>query len=132
MIIKTYIPRDDKFAQMNARIIPIITLAVIVGSMGLVQQASAEFGTTMVWMTVTNTKTDTVKTSEWASEGYLFERSIPIDVDDLKEKKIKQIFGTTKFTFTWQMDEYEATWYHFKVAIGTKTDPSKTLRITFV
>jgi Ni/Co efflux regulator RcnB len=117
---------------MNARIILVIALTVMVGSMALAQQASAELSTNKVWMTITNTKTDTVKTVEWTYERYLFERNIPIDVDDLKEQKIKRIFGTMKFTFTWQLKQYEATWHHFKVVIATKTDPSKTLRVEFV
>ena len=108
---------------MNIRILPI---------MALVQQASAEFGTYKVWMTVTNTKINTVKTMEWTSERFLFEKNIPINVDHLKEEKIKQTFGTTKFTFTWQIGQYESTWHHFKVTIGTKAPPSTTLRIAFI
>jgi hypothetical protein len=53
-------------------------------------------------------------------------------VDHLKAKKIKQIFGTNKFTFTWQMDNYETSWHHFKVSIGMKAQPGTTLRVTFI
>lgn len=117
---------------MDRRILPIMTLAVMVGTIGLVQQASAEFGEHKVWMSITNTKTGTVKTMEWTSTAFLFEAgSIPVDVDHLKERKVKQIFGTTDFTFTWQMANYEAEWYHFKVVIGTKAEPGKTFKITF-
>jgi len=132
LIERSLISHEMITHQMHARILSIITLVAMFGSIGLVQQASAEVGAAKVWMTITNTKTDTVKTLQWIPDRYLFEKSIPVDVDHLKEKKIKQIFGTTKFTFTWQFDKYEATWHHFKVVIGTKTDPSKTLRITFV
>ncbi|MFQ5940630.1 MAG: hypothetical protein ACE5KA_02895 [Nitrososphaerales archaeon] len=117
---------------MDARIVPILVLAMIVGSMQLVQQASADFSTQTVWMTITNTKTDTIKTIKWTSERYLFEKSITVDVDHLKEKKINQIFGTNKFTFTWQMDKYEATWYHFKVDLEMRAGAGTTLRIVFI
>lgn len=67
----------DEICQMNIRILPIIALAVIVGTMALVQQASAEFGTYKVWMTVTNTKINTVKTVEWTSERFSSKRIFP-------------------------------------------------------
>lgn len=117
---------------MNRNMLPIVALAVIIGIMGLAQQVNADFGTHTIWMNIKNTKTDTVKTVEWTSERFLFEKNIPVDVDHLKVKKIKQIFGTNKFTFTWQMDNYEANWHQFQVSIGMKAQPGTTLRVTFI
>lgn len=117
---------------MDPRIIPIVALAAMVGTMGLTQQVSADTGMQKVWMTITNTKTDTVKVVEWESQRYLFEKNIPFDVDDIKEKKIKRIFGTNKFTFTWQMNSYDSSWYHFNVSIEMKPTPGTTMRVVFI
>ncbi len=117
---------------MNVRILLIIALATMVGSMVLVQQASAEFGERKVWMTITNTRTDTVKTIEWTSDRFLFESSVTVDVHWLQLKKIKDVFGTNKFTFTWQSKMHEVEWHHFKVTINADTIAGSNLRITFI
>jgi hypothetical protein len=108
-----------------------IALAAIVGSMGLVQYANADFGPQEIWMSITNTKTDTVKLLKWQVGKHLFEENISIDLDHMMGKKIENIFGTTQFRFTYQMNKYEETWHDFKVALGSKVHPGKPLLVTF-
>ena len=115
---------------MAAKILA-IALAAIVGSMGLVQYANADFGPQDIWMSITNTKTGTVKLLKWQVEKHLFEENISIELDQTMGKKIENIFGTTQFRFTYQMGKYEETWHDFKVALGSKVHPGKPLLVTF-
>src|SRR5574341_1532883 len=108
-----------------------IALAAMVGSMGLVQYANADYGTQEIWMSITNTKTGAVKLLKWQVEKHLFEENISIDLDHMMGKKIENIFGTTQFRFTYQMNKYEETWHDFKVALGSKVNPGKPLLVTF-
>ena len=85
----------------GARILIAAVLVVAVGTMGVAQYTKADFGKTNVWMNITNMKTNTVKTLKWEASGFQFESNVPVAVDSLKEKKIKQIFGTNEFKFTW-------------------------------
>lgn len=116
----------------GARILIVAVLVVAVGTMGVAQYAKADFGKTSVLMNITNMKTNTVKTLKWETDGFQFERNISVVVDPLKEKKVKQIFGTNEFKFTWQLQEYETVWYNFKVSIGIKAQPGKPIKISFM
>ncbi|MGH7909574.1 MAG: hypothetical protein ACRENW_06980 [Thermodesulfobacteriota bacterium] len=108
-----------------------IALAAMVGSMGLVQYANADFGIQEIWMSIANTKTGTVKLLKWQVGKHLFEENISIDLDHMMEKKIESIFGINQFKFTYQMNKYEETWHDFKVALGSKVHPGKPLLVTF-
>lgn len=120
--------------KLNARVLVVITLTIVLGTIGMTPQpqANADFGTTTVLMNITNTKTNTVKTLEWGADRYQFEENFAVNVDDLKEKKIKQIFGTNEFVFTWQFHEYQTEWYHFKVNIATQVQPTNPMKVTFM
>lgn len=116
---------------MVARILTVIALAAVVASMGIVQQGTADYGTQEIWMSITNTKTGTVKLLKWEVGRHLFEENVSIDLDHLMGKKILGIFGTTQFRFTWKMSEYEQTWHDFKVVLGSQVHPGKPLLVTF-
>ena len=109
-----------------------IVLTVAIGLMPLAQHANADYGNKTVMMTITNTKTNNVKMLKWDMSRYQFEENIKVPVDNLKEKKIEQIFNTNKFVFTWQLNEYDATWYHFKVKIAAHTQPTNPMKVTFI
>jgi hypothetical protein len=117
--------------KYDARVIVAVVLAVAIGSAGIAQSVHADFSRKSVWMNVVNMKTNTAKTLEWEAKGYQFEKDIPVQIDELKERKIKQIFGTKEFKFTWQLQEYETVWYHFKVSIGFKAPLGKPIKISF-
>jgi hypothetical protein len=109
----------------------ILSIALVVGSTALVQRASADLGYTTVTMSVINTKTNAEKTMQWDVYRYQFEQNFPVPVDDLMERKIKQIFKTNQLIFTYQLDTYEATWHHFKVKISTKEPLTNPVKISF-
>jgi hypothetical protein len=108
-----------------------IALVAIVGSTGLVQYANADFGVQEIWMSITNTKTGTVKLLKWQVEKHLFEENISIDLDPMMEKRIENIFDVNQFKFTYQIGKYEKTWHDFKVVLGSKVHPGKPLLVTF-
>lgn len=117
---------------MNRKVLAIIALVILVGSVVVLPQVSAERGQSKVSMTITNTKTGTVKTLEWTAAKYDYEKNISIDVDDIKLKKLKQIFDTAKFSFAWQTRVHEAMWYHFKVSIEANPTVGSNLQVTFI
>lgn len=115
----------------HLKIAGIVMLCVAAGMIGLAGVASAEVGKPAVWMSITNTKTGTMKTLKWEPDGYEFEKKVTISVDDMKDRKIKQVFGTNEFRFTWQLVSYENAWQHFIVTIGTKAEPGRPINVFF-
>jgi hypothetical protein len=85
-----------------------------------------------IWLKVTNTKTQTIHVTEWTPGAYQFEENIPIDVPDFRLTKLKRIFGTDSFTFTFQKKASEANWFHFSVELGGTPSIGEVLSIKFV
>ncbi len=98
------------------------------------EQASAQVGKQemMVLLKVTNTKTQTVHVTEWDLAAYQFEENIPVDVPDFRLSKLKRIFGTDSFTFTYQKKVIEANWIHFEVELSGTPSVGEVLSIRFV
>ncbi len=109
----------------------VAALVAIVGSMGIAQQVRAEFGTDAFWMSITNTKTGTVKELKWDVSRYHFQKKILINIDDFTVEKIRQVFGKDRFEFNTLVRSYEAKWHHFNVAIGINRQLGTNLRIVF-
>lgn len=111
--------------------LPIIALVAMLGSLGLVQQASADFSSTTVWMSITNTKSGTVKELTWDLPKYRFQDKVLIQLDGLTIRKINQIFNTNTFNFNTYIGAYEAEWYHFNVVIGMNRHIGSSLHLVF-
>lgn len=111
--------------------IAIIAMVVLVTSVALAQHTDAMLVPRNVVMTITNTNTDTVKTIEWTVNKYSFEKDKSIDIDDMKLKKIKEIFGTNEFIFRSNLEEHKAEWHHFEVTMTADPGRGSFMRITF-
>lgn len=118
--------------MQSTRLAAIMAITLAIGSIGIAQQVRAGLGKTAVMMEITNMKTNTTKMVQWEVDRYQFEENFPVQVDDLKVRKIKQIFNTNEFTFTWQLDEYQKIWHHFEVKITAKAPPANPMKVTFV
>ena len=116
------------------KILAIIAIAALILPIAIAHQVHAQSGKQemKVWLKVTNTKTGTVRVTEWPLGAYQFEENIPIDVPDHKVSKIKKIFGTDAFTFTYDRKIHEATWLHFKVELGGTPAIGEVLSVKFV
>jgi len=116
------------------KLLAMIAIAALILPIVLADQVHAQSGKQQqnVWLKVTNTKTGTVHVTEWPLAAYQFEKNIPIDVPDFKASKIKKIFGTDAFTFTFQKRIHEGSWLHFKVELGGTPSIGEVLSIRFV
>ncbi len=115
------------------KLLIMVVIAALILPVILADQAHAQIGKQQeeVWLKVTNTKTGTVHMTTWKIGSYQFEQNIPIDVPDYKLFKIKKIFGSDKFTFTFQKKTVETSWLHFKVELGGTSNIGRNLTIKF-
>jgi len=121
-------------ARIVKKLLVTIAIAALILPVILADQAHAQVGKQqeVVWLKVTNTKTGTVHITTWKVGSYQFEKNIPIDVPDHEVLKIKKIFGTEKFTFTFQKKTVEGIWLHFKLELGGTSNIGRNLSVTFV
>ena len=116
------------------RLLAVLAIGALILPVALAAQANSQSEKTelKVWLKVTNTKTGTVHTAEWVLGAYQFENNIPIDVPDFKVAKMKKIFSTDAFTFTFQKKVHQGSWLHFEVELGGTPVIGEVLSIKFV
>ena len=84
-----------------------------------------------VTLKVTNTKTGSVQTKVWDLTDYTFgERNI--DVSHASLSKIKRVYHSDSFAFTFQNKVFEGKWMHFTVELSGTPLVGKGLNIKFI
>jgi hypothetical protein len=126
--------KSAKLELMNFRkLLTIITIVALMLPIALTIQADAQSKADLkVWLKVVNTKTGTERVTEWELGAYQFEENIPIDVPAFKVSKIKKIFDTDSFAFTFQDKVRKGSWLHFDVELSGTPVIGEVLTIKFV
>lgn len=84
-----------------------------------------------VTLKVTNTNTGSVQTKVWNLTDYTFgERNI--DVSHVLLSKIKRVYHSDAFAFTFQNKVFEGEWMHFDVELIGTPLVGKGLNIKFI
>ncbi|GEM_PF-1415875 len=124
----------NKLELMNSRkLLTIIAIVALMLPITLAIQADAQSKADLkVWLKVVNTKTGTERVTEWDLGAYQFEENIPIDVPAFKVAKIKKIFDSDSFAFTFQDKVRKGSWLHFDVELTGTPVIGEVLTIRFV
>ncbi len=99
----------------------------------LLEQAYSQQGIIerSVTLKITNSKNGAVITKVWNITGYTFgEKSI--DVSDRMLKKIKHIFNTDSFSFTYENKVFKGKWLYYKAELIGTPLVGKGLTIKFM
>ena len=127
--------KSGKLELRNLRkLLAIIAIVALILPIALALQADAQSSKTdlKVWLKVVNTKTGTERVTEWKLGAYQFEENIPIDVPAFKVAKIKKIFDSDSFAFTFQDKIRKGSWLHFDVELSGTPVIGEVLTIRFV
>jgi hypothetical protein len=124
----------EKLELMNLRkLLTIVAFVALMLPVTLAIQADAQSKADLkVWLKVVNTKTGTERVTEWKLGAYQFEENIPIDVPAFKVAKIKKIFDTDSFAFTFQDKVRKGSWLHFDVELSGTPVIGEVLTVRFV
>jgi hypothetical protein len=125
----------EKLELMYLRkLLTIIAIVALMLPIALAIQADAQSSKAdlKVWLKVVNTKTGTERVTEWDLGAYQFEENIPIDVPAFKVAKIKKIFDSDSFAFTFQDKVRKGSWLHFDVELSGTPVIGEVLTIKFV
>jgi hypothetical protein len=116
------------------KLLTIIAIVALILPIALAVQVDAQSSKAdlKVWLKVVNTKTGTESVTEWKLGAYQFEENIPIDVPAFKVAKIKKIFDTDSFAFTFQDKVRKGSWLHFDVELSGTPVIGEVLTIRFV
>jgi len=116
------------------KLLTIIAIVALILPIALAVQADAQSSKAdlKVWLKVVNTKTGAERVTEWKLGAYQFEENIPIDVPAFKVAKIKKIFDTDSFAFTFQDKVRKGSWLHFDVELSGTPVIGEVLTIRFV
>ncbi|MGH9922463.1 MAG: hypothetical protein ACRD38_06905 [Nitrososphaerales archaeon] len=127
--------KSGKLELVNLRkLLTIIAIVALILPIALAVQADAQSSKAdlKVWLKVVNTKTGIERVTEWKLGAYQFEENIPIDVPAFKVAKIKKIFDSDSFAFTFQDKVRKGSWLHFDVELSGAPVIGEVLTIRFV
>lgn len=109
------------------------SIAIMLTSVLLMNVMYASAYTVEVNLDVYNTKFETHRSS-LVGDAYTFEtaNTIKVYVSERLLDRIKDIYGTTEFVFTYQNNEYNASYRVWDVKLSANVVPGKVLTVRFV